>query len=134
MLLDKKENLIENLELVKKSYLKLLVLKQHEHEAYEKGSLEILYELSEHERMAINDVNGIMKYIAHDLLFLRDDPSVKKELSEIDEVYQEIINKTLLLKKDLKNSINKTKDKIKNLDVFPKGTSYFPPSIVNIRA
>jgi len=133
-LLDRKGNLIENLEDVKKSYIKLLIIKEHEEDVYSEENLESLYELSENERVIVDDINSIMKFIVSDLLLLRDDPQINKKLSELDKLHKAIINKTLLLKDQLNINISKTRTKIKNLDVFPKSGNYSAPRIVNIRA
>jgi len=133
-LLDKRESVIDTLETIENSYLQLVLLKQHEKEACEKGDYEYLYELSENERMIIENITGFMKYIVPDLLFLRRDSIVKKKLSEVDRLHATVISDSLKMRDGLEEHIARIKQKIKNLDGSPKSSLKAVPHIVNIRA
>jgi len=114
-LLDKKGDLLNNLDSIKKSYLNLIILKQLEKEACTSSDYETLHELSEHERVIIEDINGIMKYIVPDLVRYRRDSVVRKWMLE-------------------KHIMQLTRKNIDNLRVFTPTSSYSIPCIVNLRA
>ncbi len=73
-MLDKKEKVLENLESIKKYYLKLILIKHFQQDASDSARYENLHELTENERLIIEDINGTMKYIVPDLLILKYSP------------------------------------------------------------
>jgi len=133
-LLDKKRSLLENLDLIRRYYLKLLILKQLEEEAFIKNSYYALHEFTENERVIIEDINSTLKYIVPDLVLYRGEPEVRDRLEKLDELQTSIISRSLGLKKDLKDKIDSTRKRLKNLDVYPSAVSQPMPRIVNIRA
>lgn len=133
-MLDKKGSLLDNLGHVEKGYLKLMVLKQLEGEAYEKSDYESLHELSENERTIIEEIIGIMKYIVPDLLYFRKDSKVRDKMRSLENLHTSIIKKSLKLRQDLSETIIDTRKRIENLRLFPKSFSSSHPQIVNLRA
>ena len=134
MLLDNKTRVIENLDIIKRSYVKLTLLKEHERDAQEGDNYEFLYELSENERILIESINECLKYIVPDLLSLRNDRTVRALLDEINELHETVISESISIRKDLKKSISKTEEKLKGMKIFPQSSSPPPPYILNIRA
>jgi hypothetical protein len=134
MLLDKKEEVIRSLDFIKKTYLKLVVLKQLEKDAYEKGQYHSLYELSEDERVLVEDINTHMKYIVPELVVWRNEAGVSERISEIDRLQELVIKKSLLLKNDLEKSCNLTRKKLQSFGKLPIKAALSTPQIVNIRA
>ncbi len=137
MLLDKRERVLENLDIIKKTYLKLVVLKQLEREAYEENEYDSLYELSEDERLLVEDINNHMKYIVADLIILRDEKAVRQKLSEIDELQETVVRESLMIIRNIAGRVEKTKKRIERLKAKPgmaKSSSLSTPQIVNIRA
>jgi len=133
-LLDRKRELIDNLELLKKTYLNLIILKQHEHDACGHGSYEILHELTENERILVDDIGDIMKYIVPDLLFFREDSEIKKCISELEHLKTSVIQRNLALRQDLEGRMALTRKNLQNLKVFTGPTTHQHPGIVNLRA
>jgi hypothetical protein len=133
-LLDKKGDLLNNLDSIEKSYLNLIILKQLEKEACTSSDYETLHELSEHERVIIEDINGIMKYIVPDLVRYRSDSVVRKWMLEIDRLKTSVIQKSLALRENLEHIMQLTRKNIDNLRVFTPTSSYSIPCIVNLRA
>ena len=134
MLLDKKKQVVQSLESIKKSYLKLVVLKQLEDDAYESGEYRSLHELSCDERIIVEDINSSMKYIVPELMWLKKEEDVSGLLSEIDRLQSVLVRKSLSLRKNLEQRIRDTKSKLGNLGRLPKTTGHSAPRIVNIRA
>jgi len=134
MLLDKREMTLENLDYIKKAYLKLIILKHLQQDACEGAFFENLYEFTENERLIIEDINGIMKYIVPDLVILKGDPGIREKVSEIDRLQTSIIQRSLGLRKNLSNRIIRTKKSLENLKRFSVSSLYSIPSIVNMRA
>jgi hypothetical protein len=134
MLLDKKQEVVVNLETIKKTYLKLIVLKQMEDEAYESGQYRSLHELSCDERTLVEDINSRMKYIVADLVWLREEEDVEQILAELDELQKVLVRKSLSLRRTLENRIRDTKKKLVGFGRLPKRNTHSVPKIVNIRA
>jgi hypothetical protein len=134
MLLDKKEEVIQSLDFIKKTYLKLVVLKQLEKEAYENGEYRSLYELSEDERVLVEDINKHMKYIVPELVVWRNEAGVSERISEINRLQNLVVKKSLLLKENLEQSCNQTKKRLEKIRKLPVKTTLSAPQIVNIRA
>lgn len=133
-MLDRRSELLDNLDLIKKAYLNLIIIKQLEEDACESVSYKNLHELSENERVIIEDINGIMKYIVPDLVFFREDRIIKAKYTEIDRLLTSVIQRSLQLRKNIENRLYSTKKNLDNLKVFPKSPSYSAPNIVNLRA
>jgi hypothetical protein len=133
-LLDKKQDLLENLELVKKFYLKLIILKQLENDAFKNSKYENLHELSTDERIIVDDIINIMKYVVPDLVFLKKDSSVREKIEEIDFLHTSIIQESLNLQESVRDGIARTKKEMERLNKFPRPSHYSLPSIVNVRA
>ena len=134
MLLDKKEEVIQSLDFIKKTYLKLVVLKQLEKEAYERGEYRSLYELSEDERILVEDINKHMKYIVPELVVRKNEAGVSERISEIESLQDLVIKKSLLLKKNLEQSYNQTRKRLEHFGKQPVKSTLAAPQIVNIRA
>jgi hypothetical protein len=134
MLLDRKKEVISSLETIKKTYLKLVVLKQLEDEAYESGEYRSLHELSCDERTLVEDINSRMQCIVPDLVGMRREDDVQGILKELDELQKVVIRKSLSLQKNLEQCIRDTKRKIGNLGNLPQSNTRSAPKIVNIRA
>lgn len=134
MLLDRKKQVLQILETMKKTYLKLIVLKQLEDEAYEGNEYRSLHELSCDERTLVEDINSSMKCIVPDLVWLKAEGDVQRLLSELDKLQQVLVRKSLQLRKDLELRIRDTKRKMGNLGHLPKRSSCAAPRVVNIRA
>jgi hypothetical protein len=133
-LLDKKGDLLNSLDSIKKSYLNLIILKQLEKEACTISDYETLHELSEHERVIIEDINEIMKYIVPDLVRYRGDSVVRKWMLEIDRLKTSVIQKSLALRENLEHLMQLTRKNLDNLRVFTPISSNPIPCIVNLRA
>jgi len=133
-LLGKRENLLENLDLMKKDYLKLFILKQLQEDASENDRYELLHELAEHERIIVDNITGVLKYIVPDLVLMRGDALVQEQVSEIDSMQRAVIRKNLGLADGLRERIVETKKRLESLSVLPRRHSYAPPLVVNIRA
>lgn len=133
-MLDKKGDLLNSLDSIKKSYLNLIILKQLEKEACTSSDYETLHELSEHERVIIEDINGIMKYIVPDLVRYRSDSVVRKWMLEIDRLKTSVIQKSLALRENLEHLMQLTGKNLDNLRVFTPISSNPIPCIVNLRA
>lgn len=133
-MLDKREKVLENLELIKKSYVQLVLFKQLEQECYEKDDYASLYEFSENERVVIDDINTIMRYIVPDLVYLKDDCEVSKKLSEIDHYQSHVIRECIKLRGELELGIHQTRKKLENLSGLSRGSRLSVPHIVNLRA
>jgi hypothetical protein len=134
MLLDRKKQVLQILETMKKTYLKLIVLKQLEDEAYDSGEYRSLHELSCDERILIEDINSSMKCIVPDLVSLKAEEDVQRLLSELDKLRQVLVRKSLQLRKNLELRVRDTKRKLGNLGRLPKRSSSAAPRVVNIRA
>jgi hypothetical protein len=132
-LLDRKQDLLDNLEQLRSSYLRLIILKQHEHDACDHGAYEILHELAENERILVDDINSIMKYIVPDLLFFREDSEIKKLVAGLDRLQASVIRRNLSLREDLKERIEITRKSLENLKLFSSPANQHP-GIVNLRA
>ena len=133
-MLDKKEKVLENLESIKKFYLKLILIKHFQQDASDNARYENLHELTENERLIIEDINGTMKYIVPELLSLKDDLHVKEKVSEIDNLQMSVIQRSMGLRKTLEKKMNTTKIRLENLVMYNKSPQYSAPLIVNIRA
>jgi hypothetical protein len=131
---DRKALVLDNLDIIKRSYVSLALLKEREREAQDAGNYEFLYELSENERVLIENINGCLKLIVPDLLALRGDDKVRALLTEIDGLHEAVIAETLRIRNELKESIAKTGEKLERLNIFPKPLSSPDASILNIRA
>lgn len=133
MLLDKRNSVLENLDSIRSSYLKLVLLKQHELEAFVEGEYECLYELAEHERLLVDDITGLMKYIVPDLLYLRQDATVQARMFEIDQLQESVLSEALKIRHLLEEGIAGKRKIIDNIRLFPRNTSSLP-HIISIRA
>jgi hypothetical protein len=134
MLLDRKTVVLENLDTMKRSYVKLTLLKEREREAQEGDDYEFLYELSENERVLIEGINDCLKCIVPDLLALREDETIRTLLAEIDELHGIVISESIRIRRDLRRSMVETEEKLRSLRVFPGSSHTPPPHILNIRA
>jgi hypothetical protein len=134
MLLDKKQEVVSTLEAIKKTYLKLVVLKQLQEEACDSGEYRSLHELSCDERVLINDINSNMKYVVPDLVWMKTEADVRELLFEIDELQKSVIKKSLSQQKDLCRRIKDTKRRLDGLGRLPHAGHISVPRIVNIRA
>ena len=134
MLLDRKTRVLENLDTIKRSYLKLTLLKDRELEAQEESNYEFLYELSENERILIEGINDCLKCIVPDLLVLREDGTIRALLAEIDELHGTVISDSIRIRQDLRQSMTDAEEKLRGLRVFPKSSLTPSPHILNIRA
>ena len=133
-MLDKKENVLENLESIKKFYIKLILIKHFQQEASDNARYDNLHELTENERLIIEDINGTMKYIVPDLLILKDDMLVKEKVTEIDRLQDSVIRRSIGLRMVLEEKIHTAKKRLENLIKYQKSPQYSAPQIVNIRA
>ncbi|HEB31565.1 MAG TPA: hypothetical protein ENI15_11930 [Spirochaetes bacterium] len=133
-MLGKKEKVLENLESIKKFYLKLILVKHFQQDASNNARYENLHELTENERLIIEDINGTMKYIVPDLLILKNDLMVKEKVSEIDSLLMSVIQRSMGLRKTLEEKMNTTKKRLENLVMYNSSPRYSAPRIVNIRA
>lgn len=133
-MLDRREITLENLDHIKKAYLKLIILKHLQQDACEGAFFEDLHELTENERLIIEDINGIMKYIIPDLVIFKGDFRIREKMSEIDRLQTSIIQRSLGLKKNLGKRIIQTKKSLENLKKFSGPPLYSIPTIVNMRA
>jgi hypothetical protein len=131
---DRKTLVLDNLDIIKRAYVKLALLKERERDAQDAGNYEFLYELSENERVLIENINGCLKFIVPDLLTLRSDEAVRALLTEIDGLHEAVISETLSIRNDLRVNIDKTEKKLQHLNIFPQSLSSPNPSILNIRA
>ena len=133
MLLDRRSRVLENLDTIKTSYLKLTLLKEREIEAQDESNYEFLYELSENERILIEGINDCLKCIVPDLLALREDASIRALLAEIDDLHGTVISDSIRIRRDLRRRMTETEEKLRRLSVFPKSTLTPPPHILDIR-
>ena len=131
---DKKSRVLENLDFIKRSYLKLALFKEREWEAQEESRYDTLYELSENERILIEDINDCLKFIVPDLISMRHDGKVRAVIAEIDELHGAVISQTLRIRSDLKKSISETELKLQNIKVFPQTSSSPTSRVLDIRA
>jgi hypothetical protein len=134
MSLDKKGALLQNLDLIERAYLKLIVLKQLEQDACENGRYHELHELSESERLLVEDINGILKCMVPDLLRHRDDDLVRFRMDEIDSLQTSVVRKSLGLTGNLKERIVRTRKSLEKLNLLPRSPAFARPNVVNIRA
>jgi hypothetical protein len=134
MSLDRKDLLLENLDLITRAYMKLIVLKQLEQDASESGRYHELHELSEDERLLVEDINGLLKCMVPDLLLHREDDLVRFRMDEIDSLQTSVVRKSLGLTENLKERIVKTRKSLEKLRLLPKSPAFARPNIVNIRA
>ncbi len=133
-LLDRRKSTLNALEQVHSCYLQLVLLKHHEHDAFESDDFEYLYELSENERVLVEDINSLMKYVVPDLLYLRNDSRVRYLMSEIDVLHESVIGDTIEVKKTLEGKMHLTLNRLRNLHTYSGYSSNAAPRIVNIRA
>ena len=131
---DKKSRVLENLDFIKRSYLKLALFKEREWEAQEESRYDTLYELSENERILIEDINDCLKFIVPDLISMRHDGKVRAVIAEIDELHGAVISQTLRIRNDLRKSISETELKLQNIKVFPHTSSSPTSHVLDIRA
>ena len=134
MSLDRKDLLLENLDLVTRAYLKLIVLKQLEQDACESGRYHELHELSEEERLLVEDITGLLKCMVPDLLLHREDDLVRFRMDEIDGLQTSVVRKSLGLTENLKERIVQTRKSLEKIRLLPKSTAFARPNVVNIRA
>jgi len=133
-LLDRKKNTISTLERVKSCYLQLVLLKHHEREAFETSDFEYLYELSENERILVDDINSLMKYAVPDLLYLRNDDRVPRMMPAIDSLHESVIGENIETKNGLEGSMHRTLNRIQHLRTYTGNSSNSIPRVVNLRA
>jgi hypothetical protein len=131
---DKRARVLENLDFIKRSYVKLALFKEREWEAQEESRYDTLYELSESERILIEDINDCLKFIVPDLISMRHDGSVRAVIAEIDELHGAVISQTIRIRGDLKKSISNTRQKLQNIKVFPQSDSSPSSNVLDIRA
>ena len=131
---DKKTRVLENLDFIKRSYVKLALFKEREWEAQEESRYDTLYELSENERILIEDINDCLKFIVPDLISMRHDGKVRAVIAEIDELHGAVISQTLRIRNDLRKSISETELKLQNIKVFPQSPSSPASHVLDIRA
>jgi len=131
---DKKAHVLENLDFIKRSYVKLALFKEREWEAQEESHYDTLYELSENERILIEDINDCLKFIVPDLIAMRHDGKVAAVIAEIDELHGAVISQTIRIRNDLRNSISETEHKLQNIKVFPQSPSSPVSHVLDIRA
>ncbi|MFW6138705.1 MAG: hypothetical protein ACOC7U_05975 [Spirochaetota bacterium] len=131
---DRKEMLMKNLDQMKKFYLQLMVVKDMEQQAYESGNYKHLYELSQNERLLVQDINSSIKHVVPDLLYLRKDSQVKFMMSEIDRLQDTLIRRCLDLRKNIEKCMDHTRKEIEKLSDSPKPTCFSVPGIVSLRA
>ena len=134
MLLDKKQEVVTKLEAIKKTYLTLVVLKQLQEEACDTGEYRSLHELSCDERTLAEDINSCMKQIVPDLVWMKKEADIRDLLSEIEELQQSVIKKSLSQQKALSRRIADTKRRLDGICRLPHTGSVAAPRIVNIRA
>ena len=131
---DKRTRVLENLDFIKRSYVKLALFKEREREAQDGRNYDVLYELSESERLLIEDINDCLKFIVPDLISMRNDGSVRAVIAEIDELHGAVISESLRIRNSLKKRISETEQKLQNIKVFPEAPSPPPPRVLDIRA
>ena len=131
---DKKARVLENLDFIKRSYVKLALFKEREWEAQEESLYDTLYELSENERILIEDINDCLKFIVPDLIAMRHDGAVRAVIAEIDELHGAVISQTLRIRNDLRRGISETELKLQNIQVFPQSPSTTVSHVLDIRA
>jgi len=134
MLQDKKKRLIRNLDTIKESYIKLVMMKSGEREAFEHGNYEFLYELSQNERFIIGDINELMKFVVPDLIGLRNDPEVHSRMEEIDGLQESVIQDSLAVRGLLEEQSCSTRSKLENVRKISSVHSNSLPRIVDLRA
>ncbi len=134
MLLDRKQEVVSTLEAIKKTYLKLVVLKQLQEEACDSGEYRSLHELSCDERLLVDDINSSMKHIVPDLVWMKKEDDVRELLFEIDELQKSVVKKSLSQQKDLERRIEDTRRRLGGLGRLPHVGRASAPRIVNIRA
>jgi hypothetical protein len=133
-LLDRKKNTLNTLEQVKSCYLQLVLLKHHERDAFDTDDFEYLYELSENERVLVEDINSLMKYVVPDLLYLRDDRSIRYIMSEIDELHESVIEGNIEMRSGLKMHMQETLTRLRQIDTYTDYSTRSIPRVINIRA
>ena len=131
---DKKTRVLENLEFIKRSYVKLALFKEREWEAQEESLYDTLYELSENERIVIEDINDCLKFIVPDLISMRHDGKIREAIAEIDELHGAVISQTLRIRNDLRKSISEAEQKLQNMRAFPQRPSSPISHVLDIRA
>jgi hypothetical protein len=134
MSLDRKGALLENLDIIARTYLKLIVLKQLEQDSCDNGRYQELHELSESERLLVEDINGLLKCIVPDLVAHRSDDLVRFRMDEIDGLQTSLVRKSLGLTGSLRERVVRTAKSLEKLNLLPKSSSFARPNIVNIRA
>ena len=134
MLLDRKQEVVLTLEAIKKTYLKLVVLKQLQEEACDSGEYRSLHELSCDERILVDDINSSMKHVVPDLVWMKKEADVRELLFEIEELQKSVIKKSLSQQKDLSRRIEDTRQRLGGLGRLPHVGRNSVPRIVNIRA
>ena len=134
MLLDRKQEVVSTLEAIKKTYLKLVVLKQLQEEACDSGEYRSLHELSCDERVLVDDINSSMKHIVPDLVWMKKEDDVRELLFEIDELQKSVVKKSLSQQKDLSRRIENTRRKLDGVGRLPHVGQASAPRVVNIRA
>lgn len=133
MLLDKRANVIENLDSIISLYLRLIILKEHELEATIEGEYSSLYEVTECERKLVDDITGLLKYIVPDLVYMREDSAVKSRILAIDEMQESVLKETLKIRQLLEKEIEGKKKILNNIRIFPQNHTS-QPGIISIRA
>jgi hypothetical protein len=133
-LLDRRSRLLENIDFIKRAYVNLLTLKQLESEACENGSYEVLHELSENERRIIQDINGTLKIIVPDIMYLRGDEIISKGIREIEDLQTSLIQKSMNLRENIEQKMFSTKKELDRLSDVPRLSTPPTPAILNVRA
>jgi hypothetical protein len=112
----------------------LITLKQLESEACENGSYEVLHELSENERRIIEDINGTLKTIVPDIVYLRSDEKISREIREIESLQTSLMQKSMNLRKNIEQKMFSTKKELDSLSDVPRPSKTPVSSILNVRA
>ncbi len=133
-MLDRRKSTLSTLEQVRSCYLQLVLLKHHERDAFEEDDFEYLYELSENERIFVEDINSLMKCVVPDLLYLRNDSRVRCLMSELDVLHESVIGESIQIRKGLEGSMQKTLGQIRHLGTYSGYSSRSIPRVINIRA
>jgi hypothetical protein len=131
---DKKSALLDVLDSVFTCYLKLTLLKDHEQEAYDQGNCETLYELSVSERVVVDEINDLMKYAVPDLVYMKRDPDISRKLQEIDRLQEQVVKRSIELRKNLADRISLAEKKLAGIKRMPGNPYSSIPAVVNLRA
>jgi len=132
-LLDKKEELILDLNNIYALLMKVLIIEEHEYETLKIEDYEDFYEYIQYEGSIMNEVKEVMKDIVPELIYYRDEPKIENLLESIEDINKKILKKNVGFQNDVKDRIGDIKKRLTSLNHYVP-SDFNVSTILSIRA